>query len=466
MTRAAGQSGPSRPGFGHDTIVAPASGPGRSARALIRMSGPAVGELLATHVVPAPERAWAVRRARIRLSPPGAELPCLAVRFDGPRSFTGEDVAELLVPGNPSLVERIVSMLVGHAGVRLALPGEFSARAYLAGKMTIEQAEGIASGIAAQTDSQLAAAGRLLDGTRGREYRAWAEELATLLALVEAGIDFSDQEDVVPIAPDELRHRTTALSARVGQALGSTASWERAGGRPRAVLVGEPNAGKSTLFNALLGRRRSVTSDLAGTTRDAIAEELELSADAPGSDSVLLVDLPGLDAQSIAGGGAIDKAAQERARTEIARADAVIHCDPKGRFEPSPWERRGCPVVRVRTKADLSLGADGAGLDVCAIDGWNVPTLRRAIADAVQAVDAEDSESVVLPRHRRALAAMAAGLEAALGAMPPEGARVLGSPELVSASLRAALDRLGEIVGDISPDDVLGRVFAVFCVGK
>ncbi len=438
------------------------------------MSGPGVAALLSDALEVMPGSSGRVEAARVRLGGGGVGrggLPCLVMWFEGPRSFTGEDVAELLVPGNPMLVDQIVRELVAREGVRLARPGEFSARAYLAGKLTIEQAEGIAAGIAAQTDAQLSAAGRLLDGSRGRDFRAWAEELATLLALVEAGIDFSDQEDVVPIAPDELRRRCGTLRERIAAGLGSTSAWERAGELPRVVLVGEPNAGKSTLFNALLGWRRAVVSDVAGTTRDALGEELALAADAPGSGSVMLVDLPGLDARAR---GEIDRAAQERARREIARADVLVHCDPAGKFEN--WDERDeegdgarRPVVRVQTKADLASlwrTSTGAAVEVCAIDGWNVSVLRRGIADAVQGVGADDAEAVVLPRHRRALVQALDAIESAMLAMPGVAARSLRSPELVAAGLRAALDHLGEITGDISPDEVLGRVFAVFCIGK
>jgi tRNA modification GTPase len=389
----------------------------------------------------------------------------MVMRFGSPRSFTGEDMLELLVPGNPVLVDRIVGMLVAEPGVRLARPGEFSARAYLAGKMSIDQAEGIAAAIGAQTDAQLAAAARLLDGSRGGEYREWCEEIATLLALVEAGIDFSDQEDVVPIAPDELRRRCGALLERMRMCLGSTAAWERTGELARFVLCGEPNAGKSTVFNALLGRARAVVSNVAGTTRDALAEELDLGAELPGSGRVLLVDLPGLDC---AMHGEIDLAAQQRAHAELERADVLIHCDPTGRFRGGGAEflRSDRVTIRVQTKADLAQQRAEGAIAVCAIDGWNLPTLRRAITDCAHGVDPEDPEAAVLPRHRRALLQAVEGLTSAVAAIPPAGARALQSPELVAAGLRAALDHAGEVTGDISPDDVLGRVFAVFCIGK
>lgn len=453
-----------------ETIVAPASGPGRGVRALIRLSGPGVCEIVADCLEsPNP---GSIRAVRTRLTlgvgvTTGMvlRLPCLALHSSAPRSFTGEDTLELLVPGNPALMERIVGMIASRPGVRLARPGEFAARAYLAGKLSIEQAEGIAAAITAQTDAQLAAADRMLDGSRGRVYRAWAEELATLLALVEAGIDFSDQEDVHPIAPEELRRRVEAIRSQAMASLGTTASWERSGELPRFVLIGAPNAGKSTVFNALLGRRRAVVSDFAGTTRDALVEELDLGEEAAGGTSVLLIDLPGLDPHA---NGEADVAAQRQALAELARADVAIHCDPSGKFEIGSFGQMQLParVIRVQTKADLAAPTGDGTIAVCAIDGWNLSVLRRAIADCAQSVDPEDAESVVLPRHRRAIGRCVEGLAAALSAMPASGSRSIERPELVAAGLRCALDELGEITGDISPDDVLGRVFAVFCIGK
>ncbi len=449
-----------------ETIVAPASGHGRAGRAIIRVSGPAAHATVRDLMARSGEAVGAageIRRAELCIAgdTEGRRLPCLVIRYDGPASFTGEDSVEIVLPGNPALIDRVIALLMRRPNVRLAQPGEFAARAYLAGKLTIEQAEGIAAKIAAQTDSQLAAAERLLDGTRGRQLREWTGELATLLALVEAGIDFTDQEDVVAIGPGELVERTDRLCAGIARLLGGQASWERSGGLPRVALVGPPNAGKSTLFNALLGRQRSVVSDIAGTTRDAIAETLELSGDAPGAGEVQLLDLPGMDA-SMSGG--IDRAAQARAAGEAARADVLIHCDATGAFREDV-AARGVPVIRVRTKMDLGGEASGA-IGVCALDGWNLGTLRRAIADAVQRGQEEDPEAATLPRHRRALAQSLDGLNAALAAAGDPAGRALSTPELVSAGLRAALDHLGEITGDVTPDDVLGRVFAVFCIGK
>ena len=178
-----------------ETIVARASAPGLGRRAVVRVSGARTGAVLAALGVEDPGRRGAFCARASVLS--GGDLPVLVVRFVGPGSYTGEDAAELLVPGNAHLVEMLLDRACGVEGVRRAGPGEFSARAYLAGKLTLAQAEGVAAKIAAEGASGLAAADRVLSGRAGAEHRAWAEKLAGLLALVEAGIDFSDQEDVV-----------------------------------------------------------------------------------------------------------------------------------------------------------------------------------------------------------------------------------------------------------------------------
>lgn len=442
-----------------DTIVACATGAGRSPRAIIRLSGPAVNTVLRDACEPAVPDQRGVFVSRFRLG--AAACPVLVLRMPGPRSYTGEECAEIQCPGNPALVTRLIDAVLACASVRQAEPGEFSARAYLNGRLSLDEAEGVAATIAAQTSGQLESARSLLQGRSGQAYRRWAEELATLLALVEAGIDFTDQEDVVPIAPSALAGRLFALKDAIGKHLGATAA-ESSGERPRVVLAGVPNAGKSTLFNALLGRRRAVVSRLAGTTRDALAETLDLSKDIPGAGEIELVDLAGLDERA---SGAIDEAAQAAARRAIADASVVVYCDPAGKFEPLA----GSPstMIRVRTKADSGRAAPASdSLAVCALDGWNLDELRRRIATAAwRGSGALDQVLVVVPRHRRALSATASSVAAALDAIDAQ-VRTLEEPEVVASQLRLALDRLGEVTGQISPDEVLGRVFATFCVGK
>lgn len=458
-----------------DTIAALASGWGHSPLALVRISGTAVPGLIDSLIHPAPAPRTIVRVAfRLTDSPaPGLPLPLWAIHAPAPRTFTGEHTLELLIPGNPILIERILARLCSFPGVREAHPGEFSARAFLNGKLSLDQAEGIAASIAAQNETQLAAAAALARGETGRQYRAWGESLATLLALVEAGIDFTDQEDVVPIAPADLASRLNDLAAAIESALGGREGLERAALTPVAVLVGKPNAGKSTLFNALLGRRRAVESPVAGTTRDALAEPLDLSRDIPAAPLVTLIDLPGLDAAAGAA-SPIDAAAQRSAHDAIDSAQILLFCDPSGRFNPSDLpaaaESHGRALLRIRTKADLPGSAASpaaADLSVCALDGWNLAPLRRAIADAAwgDGAAARPGAHWLLPRHRRALAEAAMSIHYALDQIDP-GEHALDSPETIAGELRTALDALSELTGAISPDDIIGRIFATFCVGK
>jgi len=360
-------------------------------------------------------------------------------------------------------VGRVLDRLVERDGIELAQPGEFSARAYLSGRLTLQQAEGIALRIAAEHDDALAAAGSLLDGTYGAQCDAWAQEIATLLALVEEGVDFSDQEDVIPIAPVDLQARMHEIHRLISDQLGAHLGDRVVSDRAKVVLVGRPNAGKSSLFNALLGVRRAAVSDRAGTTRDAIVEPMEWSKDVPGAGTVELIDLAGL------GDGpddTIDAQAQQRAKDMIAQSQAIIWCDPDGFFDESSLSMpTGTPVIRVRTKSDLP-GHDvcSEALAVCALDGTALGSLRRAIADATTR-RAGSGVGVFVPRHRRALVDAITGIELAMARLDAQK-RIIEEPELVAIGLRGALDALGELIGEISPDDVLGRVFATFCVGK
>ncbi|MCC6660547.1 MAG: 50S ribosome-binding GTPase [Phycisphaerales bacterium] len=435
-----------------DIIVAVASPPGWAARAVIRLSGPGAWAML-SGVLDTAVTQRGCRAARLRFGPSG--LPALLLAQAARRSYTGEESAELVLPGSPLLLDRVLRMLAGLPGARLAAPGEFTARAYLAGRMTLEQAEGVAALIAAQGEDERASAADLLGGEAGKRYRDWIEEAATLLALVEAGIDFSDQEDVTGVSTSDLARRVERLLDDLASFAGSRRAREaEAASLPRVILAGAPNAGKSTLANALLGRSRAVVSDQPGTTRDALEEVLDLTGVIPGGSAVLLTDTPGIDD----GGGAIHAAAQHAARAALAGADLVVYCDPLGRFAPLPVAAQA--ELRVRTKADRVAPPESTGLPVCALDGWNLPELRRQIACLATSHRARGL-AALLPRHREAMDRAAAHLDGArLLALDDAGA------EVIAGELRAALDALGELAGRIDPDRVLGRVFASFCIGK
>lgn len=448
-----------------DTIVACSTAPGRAGRVVLRASGPAVGAIAEGVLRPKPD-GHSIAKAVLMLD--GRPCPVLAFRRDAPASYTGEDTLEIILPANPHLVDRALDACCAVAGLRLAGPGEFSARAYLNGRLSLDRAEGVAAIIAARTSEDLAAARRLATGEAGGVYRAWAEELTTLLALVEAGIDFVDQEDVVPIAPGALVERLSRLRAAMAD--------RAAGGRaadmdapPLVVLVGAPNAGKSTLFNALLGRERSVVADERGTTRDVLIEPLALDQAAGPGLTVRLADLPGLD--TAAHGGAAS-AAQAVAMDALHRADAVVLCDPRGRFEADGLALPDAvPMLRVRTMADLprapgdKADADTEGtIGVCALDGWRLDIVRRGIADIALRAP-HGSCTVALARHARAIDHAARAVASVEQRIDPAALSV-DAPELVAGGLREAVDALAEVIGRVTADDVIGRVFATFCVGK
>lgn len=375
-------------------------------------------------------------------------VSCLLWIMPGPGSFTGDDSAEIAVAGNPDLVAKLEKRLLeAGANVRRANPGEFTWRAFLNGRIDLAQAEGIAATIAASTDEQLRAARQLADGALGRFVRGLADRIADDLALVEAGIDFTDQDDVVAIAPATLRAHLRDAVGAIRVRLAHAVPAERVDAVPRVVLAGPPNAGKSTLFNALLGRTRTVVSPHAGTTRDAIVEPTSVPAPA-GALPIRLVDVAGLDDSRDVHAPAMNLVA----RRAIESADLVVWCVPPGEHAPTIGPRS----IAVHTKCDI---APRGGLCVSGRSGEGLDDLRRTIGERLAArLAGAASEAVFLTeRHESLLSEAVSHLERAIETT---------APELVAASLRLALDALGGITGAIAPDDVLGRIFGKFCIGK
>jgi tRNA modification GTPase len=462
-----------------DVILAVASPPGFSARGIVRISGEQTFELLTpllsipSSPIGSADRAGDVIRFapglhRARLHLDAGALPCLALIFRAPRSYTGEDAAELQLPGNPALLERVVDALLDSARerdvpTRRAEPGEFTARAFFRGKLSMTEAEGVAATIAAQSDAELRAAHVLSSGKLGTFARELADELAGALALVEAGIDFTDQEDVVPIGPGELNDRLSSLHRAIAEQLDRAVGTERLEAIPWVVLAGPPNAGKSTLFNALLGRERAVVSDVAGTTRDVLAEPLTISTD-HGPGEVMLVDHAGADDERTT----LNQQMQLVAREARERAELVLFCVPVDQVVHDQLPRS----TLVRTKADQlvdrRIGTEPS-LYVSARTGEGLDELRGSITAhfADRAVSLAADAMVLRPRHEAALREAVRELGEAIELLEPtRDDHDLSQPELIAATMRAALDQLSALAGDITPDDVLGRVFANFCVGK
>jgi tRNA modification GTPase len=417
-----------------------------------------------------------VTRGRARIATDDgacSSVPVLAMWMESGASFTGEDSLELSCVGAPAVVEYLATALIdgaraGGFGARLARAGEFAFRAHLAGRISVDEAEAIAARIAATSDAEIAASDEIAHGVFGARAAELLARTAEALALVEAGIDFTDQDDVVAIPADELARRAAAIAAACESLRGGQQS-ARANAVALVVLAGAPNAGKSTLFNALLGRARSVASDLAGTTRDAIVERIALGAGL----EVDLADLAGLD--GIDSAGPIELAMQRRAQEMLSAADVVVRCTPPGgaRVELAT----ASDVIDVATMADLAPVADElAGLSwtlnlsVSARSGSGIEPLRTAIAARIRRDRAlrRARLATILPRHDAAFAAAHAALTettAHASASATRGRRV-DDVELVASLLRAALDALGEVAGPMHPDDVLGLVFSRFCIGK
>lgn len=464
-------------------IVAIASPPGRSVRGIIRASGTGALDVL-RHCNAINNHDLMQRGVRfVRLAMDNAELhvPAIALVIPGPHSYTGEDTFELQLPGNPALLDRVMNSLLrcateNNLSARRAEPGEFTARAYFNGKLSLTQAEGVAATIAAQSDAQLRAAHWLSTGSLGNFAHQLADDLANALALVEAGIDFTDQEDVVAIAPHDLHARLLKLNDRIASHLSHAVGIEQLEAIPWVVLVGEPNAGKSALFNALLGHERAVVSPVQGTTRDVLAEPLAIQTD-HGPAEVMLVDLAGLDETD----GTMNQLMQSAARQAIERAELILRCVPMNRDVESIIETSTRPQtdeLLVRTMCDRvtkPVQSEAAArvieheVTVSAFTGEGLNDVKSQIAArlAYRAVSLAADAVALRPRHEAALRAALANLNASLELVAPQQSqRHVSDPEFVAASMRAALDDLAALAGDITPDEVLGRVFASFCVGK
>ena len=431
-----------------DTIVAISSATGASARMIVRASGPLAHDLarqLTGFVELNPASA-----SRVSLHFSDLVVPASLYVFRGPRSYTGDDLVEFHVPGNPLLARMLLDDL-RRRGARDAESGEFTARAFFNGRLDLTEAEGVAATIAAQGEDELAGARQLMAGELARRLRPVMDVVAETLALVEVGIDFSD-EDVTLLPAAQVRARAADADAALGRLLADSARFERLAHEPTVVLVGRPNAGKSTLLNALARRRRAVTSPVAGTTRDVLSAEVAL-----GRGIVRLLDVAGLDARDTSMADPIERQMRERALRAAEEADVVVMVQDVTDAAPPPDVGRP-PDLVVRTKSDLLPPGTRDDLAVSARTGDGLPALRQCL-DRVAFGERSSRPSLALnARHvnavedaRAALARVSSGADA--------------SPEVVALELREALDALGRVVGAVTPDDLLGRICSTFCIG-
>ncbi len=445
-----------------DTIIATASAGGSSAAAVIRASGPQVFEafqILQGRAGLSAERRC-IRGAELQL-PIGA-LPCLAVCMPGPHSYTGEDCIELIVPGHREILRAVTAAwLRAIPGVRTANPGEFTLRAFEAGRLTLEQVEGVAATIAACTDAELRAAALLRHGAIGERVGRTIEAVADMLAMVEAGIDFTDQEDVVAISNLDLRSGITSSIESLEQLVNGSVSMEQLSAAPWVVLSGPTNAGKSALFNALLRRDRSVVADVAGTTRDVLVEPWIIPC-ADGPREVLLVDAPGkMDAVH-----AMDELGQRMRGEAMQRATITLQCSTVGERAAGTT----VPHILVQTQCDRPESKECVGaVRTSATTGLGIDQLTASVGRMAENLGATTTaEAMCLAERHRVLVHEAIDhLRAASDAsLETDGGGRTLHPELVAATLHAALESLGGVAGRLAPDDILGRIFSRFCVGK
>ena len=427
-------------------IFALASGAGRSAVAVMRLSGAGTGEVLAALAGPLPPP----RRASLRLlRHGGVELDrALVLWFPGPGSYTGEDSAELHLHGGPAVIAAVADALAG-LGARPGEPGEFTRRAFLHGRLDLTAAEGIADLIAAETEAQRRQALRQAEGGLATRHAAWAQRLTQLLARQEAFIEF-EEEDL----PGDLDARVEADAATLRAELEAMLAEGDRGEKLREgltiAILGAPNAGKSSLLNALVGREAAIVSARAGTTRDVVEVRMIL-AGVP----VTLADTAGLRE-------AADEIEQEGIRRALARAQSadlrllVFAADapPDG----ATLGLRGPEALVVLNKADLPhVGLEGA-LPVSARSGHGLAALRRKLEEAAAArAGLVEGAALTRPRHR---AALREAVEE-LSRLPDAGL-----PELRAEALRRALRALGRLTGRVDVEQVLDVVFGEFCIGK
>ncbi|MDJ0449773.1 tRNA uridine-5-carboxymethylaminomethyl(34) synthesis GTPase MnmE [Methylocystis sp. JR02] len=431
-----------------DTIFALGTGPGRAAIAVIRLSGQAVQQLL-TDVsggVPDPRVS---RLATLRDPANGEELDRgLTFFFPAPHSATGEDYAELHLHGGRAVVDGVLSALSRRPGLRLAEPGEFARRGFANGKLDLSQAEALADLIDAQTEAQRRQALRIAGGALRREVERWRGSLIEALALVEAELDFSDESDVGSFDQARLRQLLEPLLVEMHAALKAAPASERMREGFLVMILGAPNAGKSTLLNALARRDLAIVSPTPGTTRDMIEAHLDVEG-----LPVTFVDTAGLrDAAD-----QIERIGVDRVLERIGTADLVLWLSPDAQ-EPRPEMAGRVDVLKIATKTDLAPAPFG-WLGVSAKTGAGVDALLKEVgAFAKQHLGDGASALLIRERHRTAISAAAASLVSVLTSEK--------DLEFVAEDLRSAGRALGRIVGAVDVEDVLEAVFGRFCIGK
>ena len=446
-------------------IAAIATAPGRGAVGIVRVSGPALGALVQAVC----GRALAPRSATLLpfVDAAGAAIDTgLALYFPAPHSYTGEDVLELQAHGGPVLLQMLLARCLEAGqdlGVRLAEPGEFTQRAFLNGKLDLAQAEAVADLIDASTEAAARSAGRSLSGEFSRRVQALRERIVRLRMLVEATLDFPEEE-IDFLQQAGARQQLDGIATALDELLDSAQQGALLREGMRVVLAGQPNVGKSSLLNALAGAELAIVTPIPGTTRDRVSQTITIEG----------VPLHVIDTAGLRGAtdDEVERIGIARSWDAIAEADAVLFLHDlsrRGQPDYDAAEARiaaqlpaGARVLQVYTKRDLvhAVPADGIGLSTRSGEG--LQALRQALLQQVGWHAVPEGLFIARARHVQALQRTREHLQRTQ-ALAAEEALAL---ELLAEELRLAHDALGEITGAFTADDLLGEIFSRFCIGK
>jgi len=439
-----------------DTIAAVATSGGAGGVGIVRLSGPRaleIGEAMCGRRL-SPRRAL---RAEFRDAQGAVLDDGIVLAFPGPGSYTGEDVLELQAHGSPVVLRQLVAAACA-LGARPARPGEFSERAFLNGRLDLAQAEAVADLIAAGDARAARAARRSLEGEFSRRVEAVGEGLMTARMHVEAAIDFAD-EPIETLGGAQLRAGLQRTQAQLETLLREAEHGRKLRDGLHVVIAGPPNAGKSSLLNALAGADRAIVTDVAGTTRDVLREMVRIDG-----MELTLADTAGLRE----GGDAIEREGMRRARAELAQADLVLVVVDAREPDVFVQADEASMQLSVYNKVDLLSVAERTalavrpGVRVSARTGEGLEALRATLAERLFGAPSEAAhgEFLARARHVDGLRRGRAHLQSALGQLDEERL------ELAAEELRLAHEALGEITGRVTADDMLGKIFASFCIGK
>lgn len=456
-----------------DTIAALSSPPGPGARGIIRVSGPHVLKILSGSFVPEEAQSLAeIKRAerlsgKIELDPhSGVTVPCSVYYWPTSRSYTGQPSAEFQFPGSPPLLEAALGRFY-QTGARPARPGEFTLRSFLAGRVDLVQAEAVLGVIDAHDETELTTALKQLAGGLSGRLKKLREEMIELVADMEAGLDFVE-EDIEFISREEIVKRLHQALDLVEEILEQSESRMTSHSHPRVVLAGLPNAGKSTLFNALVGEDQALVSQVAGTTRDYLSQLLEW-----GGMTCELIDTAGWEADEH---GVMEQAHKYRDEL-LQEADLVVWC-LAANSDPAPsltalemFNNQIRKQIVIQTKSDLPIWESGhesfSGAVIAAqISVTKKECLEELKSQMIAALSERGSHEhqflgTTAARSRQSLVETRRSLQHAI-----EAAESNWGDEMIAIDLHEAVSHLGEILGEVYNDDLLGRIFSKFCIGK